>query len=176
MRWRSIVALFVTFVFATVAAQGVQPSAEAQDTTPAAEQQAGTPTVNMGRVVAAGSIELLAPGTATLVLGRVNLAPGAVITFDPRDPSVDLLYVTSGELTFRVEAPMTVARSVRTGTPVPPVPEEMAANTEFTMGDGDSALFPPSTGGEMRNDGDEDAIAWVTNVALLIEVAGTPTP
>jgi quercetin dioxygenase-like cupin family protein len=176
MRWRSIVTLLMTFVFATIAAQGVHRSAQAQDATPPAEQQAGTPTATMGRVVASGSIELLAPGTATLVLGRVNLAPGAVITFDPMDPSVDLLYVTSGELTLRVEAPMTVARSVRTGTPVPPVPEEIAANTEFTMRDGDSALFPPSTAGEMRNDGDEDAIAWVTNVALLIEAAGTPTP
>ena len=35
------------------------------------------------------------------------------------------------------------------------------------MSDGDSALFPPNAAGEVRNDGDEDATAWVTNVALF---------
>ena len=38
---------------------------------------------------------------------------------------------------------MKVARGVEAGTPAPTEPEEIAANTEFTMSDGDSALFPP---------------------------------
>ena len=44
------------------------------------------------------------------------------------------------------------------------------------MSDGDSALFPPNAAGEVRNDGDEEATAWVTNVALFTSAAATPTP
>jgi hypothetical protein len=84
--------------------------------------------------------------------------------------------MAGGTLTFRIDAPMTVARGVSAGTPVPTEPEEIPANTEFTMSDGDSALFPPNAGGEVRNDGAEDAVAWVTNVALFSNEASTPTP
>ena len=79
-------------------------------------------------------------------------------------------------LTFRVEAPMSVARGARAGTPVPTEAEEIAAGTEFTMSEGDSALFPPNASGEVRNDGADDAVAWVTNVALFSSEAATPTP
>ena len=71
---------------------------------------------------------------------------------------------------------MTVARAPRAGAPAPTKPEEIAANTEFTLRDGDSALFPPNAAGEVRNDGDEEATAWVTNVALFTNAAATPTP
>jgi len=126
--------------------------------------------------VASGSIEVLAPGTANLSLGRISLAPGASVPFDPNDPSAVLVYAASGELTFTVDAPMTVARRVEPGTPAPSEPEAVEANTEFTLRDGDSALFPPAISGEARNDGDEEAIAWVVNVALFSEAASTPTP
>jgi hypothetical protein len=126
--------------------------------------------------LASGSIEVLSPGTANLVLGHIRLAPGATLPFDPTDPSVDLVYTASGALAFRVEAPMTVARRVEPGMPVPSEPEAVAANTEFTMVDGDSALFPPNATGEVRNDGDEEATAWVVNVALFTTAANTTTP
>jgi hypothetical protein len=38
---------------------------------------------------------------------------------------------------------MTVARRGSPGTPIPTEPEAVEANTEFTLRDGDSALFPP---------------------------------
>jgi quercetin dioxygenase-like cupin family protein len=126
--------------------------------------------------LASGTIEVLSPGTANLVLGRIRLAPGASLPFDPADPSVDLVFMGSGTLTFRVEAPMTVARGAQAGTPVPTEPEEIPAGTEFTLSDGDSALFPPNISGEVRNDGAEDAVAWVVTVAVFAEAAATPTP
>ena len=125
--------------------------------------------------LASGSIEVLSPGTANLVLGHIRLAPGATLPFDPTDPSVDLVYTASGALAFRVEAPMTVARRVEPGMPVPSEPEAVAANTEFTTVDGDSALFPPNATGEVRNDGDAEATAWVVNVALSTTAASTTT-
>jgi quercetin dioxygenase-like cupin family protein len=149
--------------------------AAAQDATPPSEQAAGTPEPVTFRAVAAGSIEVLAPSTANLVLGRISLAPGASIPFDPTDPSAILMYVASGELTFRVGVPMTVARGGSGGgTPTPP--EEIAADTEFTLRDGDSALFPGTIAGEMRNAGTEEATAWVVDIVHVIEAAATPTP
>ena len=176
MRWGSIVALLITLAVATGVVRDMNPGAQAQDATPPAGQEAGVPEGVTFATLASGSIEVLTPGTANLVLGRMRLAPGAVLPFDPTDPSVDMLYITTGELTFRVEAPMTVARGVAPGTPIPSEPEAIAAGTEFTMRDGDSALFPPSAVGEVRNDGEEDAIAWVANLALRSAPAGTPTP
>jgi quercetin dioxygenase-like cupin family protein len=163
-------------VLAIVAGQGLSSGTRAQDATPPAEQQGGAPEGVSFVSLASGTIEVLSPGTANLTLGRIRLAPGATLPFDPTDPSVDLVYMASGTLTFRVEADMTVARGARAGTPAPTEPEAIAANTEFTMSDGDSALFPPNASGEVRNDGDEDATAWVTNVALFTSTAGTPTP
>ncbi len=176
MRRGSVVALLITLVLAIVASQGMSPSSQAQEATPPSEQPGGVPEGVSFVTLASGTIEVLSPGTANLVLGRIRLAPGATLPFDPADPSVDLVYVSTGTLTFRVEAPMTVARGVRAGTPLPTEPEAIPANTEFTLSDGDSALFPPNASGEVRNDGDEDATAWVTNVALFTAAASTPTP
>jgi quercetin dioxygenase-like cupin family protein len=151
-------------------------STQAQDATPPAGQQDGAPEGVSFVTLASGTVEVLSPGTANLVLGRIRLEPGATLPFDPTDPSVDLVYVSGGTLTFRVEADMSVARGARAGTPAPTEPEDIPAGTEFTMSDGDSALFPPNASGEVRNDGDEDATAWVTNVALFTDTAATPTP
>jgi hypothetical protein len=71
---------------------------------------------------------------------------------------------------------MTVARAATAGTPVPTEPEAVAANTEFTLRDGDSALFPGAMAGEVRNDGAEEATAWVVDIVHLTGVAATPTP
>jgi quercetin dioxygenase-like cupin family protein len=174
MRWGSVVVLLVMLASAVVVG-GMSPNAFAQDATPAAGQQGEMPEGVSARAVASGSLEVLAPGTAFLSLGRIALDPGSTISFDPMDPSAVLVYAASGELTFRVEAPMTIARRGATGTPVAQEPEAVEANTEFTLREGDSALFPPAIAGEVRNDGAEPATAWVVNVALQT-AAATPTP
>jgi len=176
MRRGSVIALLISLMLATAAGQGMPLSTRAQDATPPSGQQAGAPEGVTFVTLASGTIEVLSPGTANLVLGRIKLEPDATLPFDPKDPSVDLVYMTGGTLTFKIDAAMTVARGVRAGTPVPTEPEAIPANTEFTMSDGDSALFPPKAGGEVRNDGDEEATAWVTNVSLFTTAAATPTP
>jgi len=148
----------------------------AQDATPPSAPAAGTPEPVSFRTLASGSMEILAPGTANLGFGRVNLAPGSSVPFDPADPSVVLVYIASGVATFQVESDMTVSRAVRAGTPMPTEPEAIPAGTEFTLSDGDSALFPPNVAGEVRNDGGEDAVAWVVTVAVFAEADATPTP
>ena len=148
--------------------------AAAQDATPPSEQAAGTPEPATFRALAAGLIEVLAPSTANVVLGRISLAPGASIPFDPDDPSAILVYMASGELTIRVDVPMTVARAAGAGTPIPP--EAVAADTEFTLREGDSALFPGTMTGEVRNAGADQATAWVVDIVHLTEAPATPTP
>jgi quercetin dioxygenase-like cupin family protein len=174
MRWSFIIALLIMVTVATGVVGDLPPSVQAQDSTPAAEPQAGAPEDATFRALAAGSIEVLAPSTANVVLGRITLAPGASIPFDPADPSAILVYAASGELTFRVATPMTVARAAGSGTPIPP--EAVDANTEFTLRNGDSALFPGAMGGEVRNDGTDEATAWVVDIVHLTEAAATPTP
>jgi quercetin dioxygenase-like cupin family protein len=176
MRRASAVALLIPLVFTLIASQGMNPSTSAQDATPPVDQQAGAPEGVTLVTLASGTIDVLSPGTANIAFGRVRVAPGATVPFDPADPTVDLVYIGSGALTLRVDAPMSVARGAQAGTPAPTEPEEIAAGTEFTMSEGDSALFPPNVSGELRNDGEEDAVAWVTNVALFTNDAGTPTP
>jgi quercetin dioxygenase-like cupin family protein len=173
--FRSPFRSFVLLVVLLTLLGSLGPAA-AQDATPPSAPAAGTPEPVAFRTLAAGSMDILAPGTANLGFGRVNLAPGASVPFDPNDPSAVLVYIASGTATFNVEAEMTVARAARAGTPVPPEPEAISAGTEFTLSDGDSALFPPNAAGEVRNDGTEDAVAWVTNVALFTSEASTPTP
>jgi quercetin dioxygenase-like cupin family protein len=175
MRWSSLVALLITLAVATVVGGALYPSAHAQDATPASEQATGTPDAAF-RPLASGSLELLAPGTANLGFGRVTLDPGASVAFDPTDPSAILVYIASGAVTFRVESEMTVTRGGVAGTPTPAEPESVFANTEFTLAEGNSALFPPAILGEARNDGSEEVVAWVVTVAHVSEAAATPTP
>ncbi len=171
--FRPLLGSFMLLVVVLALLGGLAPTA-AQEATPASEQAAGTPDDATFRAVAAGLIEVLAPSTANVVLGRISLAPGASLPFDPADPSAILVYAASGELTFRVDVPMTVARGARAGTPTPP--EAVAADTEFTLRNGDSALFPGAMGGEVRNDGEDVASAWVVDIVHVTEAAATPTP
>ena len=176
MRWSSLVAVLIMLAVAAGAGGTLYPAARAQDATPATSEAAGTPETGTIRALASGSLELLAPGTTNLAFGRVTLAPGASVDFDPNDPSAVLVYIATGEVTFRVGSEMTVARGGAAGTPTPAEPESVAADTEFTLREGDSALFPPAIAGEVRNDGNKEAVAWVVTVAHLTETAATPTP
>jgi hypothetical protein len=171
MRWVSIGVLLVAFVLTALASQGGLSRVDAQESTPAASPEAGQLEGLSANTLAAGELDVLSPGTAALALGRITVAPGAVVPFDAADLAADLILVTTGELTFRVEAPMSVARKSEPGTPAPEAPEAIEAGTEFTLREGESALFPPSTGGEMRNDGTEDATAWIASLAVVSDPA-----
>ena len=176
MRWGSLLGVLIMLTVAGGVGGTLYPSARAQDATPASEQAADTVDTGTFRALAFGSMELLAPGTANLGFGRITLAPGASVPFDPNDPSVVLVYIASGAVTFQVETEMTVTRGVAAGTPMPTEPEVVAPNTEFILLEDDSALFPPAISGEARNDGTEEAVVWIVTLAHLTEAAATPTP
>jgi hypothetical protein len=167
MRRVSVGVLLIAFVLTALASQSLPSVVDAQESTPAASPEAGQIEGLSANTLAAGELDVLSPGTAAIALGRISVAPGAVVPFDPGDLAADLILVTTGELTFRVEAPMSVARKSDPGTPAPAAPEAVEAGTEFTLREGESALFPPSTGGEMRNDGDAEATAWLASLAVV---------
>jgi hypothetical protein len=172
--FRPLLRPFVLLVVLLTLLGSLGPAA-AQDATPPSEPAAGTPEPATFRGLAAGLIEVLQPSTANVVLGRISLQPGASIPFDETDPSAILVYIATGELSFRVDVPMSVARAAGGGgTPTPP--EEVAADTEFTLSEGDSALFPGTMAGEVRNAGTTEASAWVVDIVHLTEAAATPTP
>src|SRR5215217_8129333 len=102
MRRGSVVALLITLVLAMVASQGLSSTTQAQDATPPAGQRAGAPEGVSFVTLASCTVQVLSPGTANLVLGRIRLAPGATLPFYPTDPSVDLVFMTGGTLTFQI--------------------------------------------------------------------------
>ena len=127
----------------------------------------------IGRELANGLTE--APPTDLVAFGvlRITSAPGAVFSGGEDDPSIGLLLMESGELSVRIETAVTVTRA--TG------PEEVAAGTEFTLGPGESFVWPANVHGEARNDGAEPTVNLVIYLAPTegeeaTPMAGTPAP
>ncbi len=160
---------------------GLSVATAAQEGTPPAEEFA--PEGVTFEPLAFGTTEELPAAPADLLLARFALDPGASFPIDENDPSVVLVYVESGEFTFRVEAPIQVTRAATIeafATPgaveegVLPETEEVAAGTEFTLAAGDSFVYPPNVAGEIRNDGTERAVGLGAFVAPPEEVGATP--
>jgi hypothetical protein len=104
------------------------------------------------------------PSPATLEVISIEFAPGSGFALNPDDPAVGLVYVATGTLTFRVEAPIVVQRGSPGTPPDPANAEEIPAGEIFTMSEGDSAIFQPRTVGETLNEGEEPAIILVVNI------------
>jgi quercetin dioxygenase-like cupin family protein len=128
-------------------------------------------------------VEELPAAPADIALVRLTFDPGVSEPIEAGDPSIALVSVESGSLTFGIAAAIRVTRVAVAGTPV--AAEVQAAGVEFTLGPGDSALIPPLAPGVVRNDGTEPAVA----VGLFLgpstdegmaeastEVGATPAP
>jgi quercetin dioxygenase-like cupin family protein len=156
----------------------------AQEGTPSADEFAPPEGVSF-TPLGFGTAEQLPATPAEFALFRLGFDPGASFSLEASDPSAALVYIETGALTVRVEVPITVTRAATiaaSSTPgadpnAVPMPEEMAAGTEFTMEAGDSAYFPPSIAGEARNDGQETATILIANIEPQRGgEGGTPTP
>jgi quercetin dioxygenase-like cupin family protein len=166
-----------------LAAGRVAPGAAAQEATPPAgaeEVPAGVTFEPLGF----GTADELPAAPADFVLVRLTVEPGAGFPIEADDPSVALAYVEAGALTVTVDAPIRVTRAATIAafaTPgaaeagAVPGPEEVAAGAEFTLAAGDSAFFPANVPGEVRNDGQERAVALVAILAPP-EAMATPAP
>ena len=140
---------------------------------PARAQDAATPAAeDEGFPLPEGvSVEFLAfgfatdlPGVGEIALFRFTFEPGSAFPLDPNDPSTALVVVEEGELTFELEAAVTVVRAGEDGQ-FPTEFEEVTAGEELTLEVGDSLTVPGNVAGEVRNDGDEEAVLLISNIA-----------
>jgi hypothetical protein len=130
----------------------------------------------IGRELTSGRFEKPPEGPLHMGLLRVTNDPGSVSSGGgPDDPTGALILVESGAVTVRLEEPATITRT--TG------PEEVPANTDFTLGPGESFVWEPFVVGEIRNDGQEPAVTFAAFLAPAdwefeesTPIAGTPTP
>ena len=146
-------------------ALGAQPGAAAQEGTPPPADgiDAG---ITYDPVAFAVGVDL--PDAADVVVVRIGLEPGAGFPLEASDPTPGMLLVEEGAFTVRVDAPLSVTRGAglddalataeATGD-LSATTEEIAAGEELTLAAGDAAFIPGGISGEIRNDGQERAVA-----------------
>jgi hypothetical protein len=169
MRRFDIPLSIVGLVFIGVVGFGVEPDILAQEATPAGET--GAEEGVSFELFALAPVQTLPPAPASIILGRDRIEPGALHVVAP-DLGLGLIYAETGTTIVRVEAAVVVTRAGSGGEPGPQ--EEIAADTEFTFGPGDSFVWPPNVGGEARNEGTEPATAIVS--IIYPDEPATPTP
>ncbi len=149
------------------------PLALAQEATPATEGVGLPPGVAFTPLAQAVVAEL-PQAPADVFFARFTFESGATFPLDPTDPSLALVAVESGTMTFRAVTDVQVTRVAVAGTPV--AGEVAVGGVETQLGPGDSALFPPFVAGEIRNVG---AVPVVLLAAVIEPVgaadAATPT-
>lgn len=133
---------------------------------PAAAQEATLP-IDGIELAPGVKAEILPTSTDRPTLYRVHFAPGATYSFYPNS-SLDIVYVESGELTFQLDLPVTVAQIGATDAEG----EVISAGTEFTVTAGDYFVLPPFVAGDVRNGGQQGAS--VTLAAIVPEGMATP--
>lgn len=180
MRRFGVFLSIIAVVLLGIVAVRVQPVAIAQEATPSAEDMMEGITFE----ALAMALEVTLPSVGDIFLERFGLDPGAGFPIEAGDPTAALAVVESGELTIRLEGTLTVTRAeamqaamsaVEEGGDFAAATEEIAAGQEVTLSAGDSAFFPPNVSGEVRNDGQEQAVVLVVLVGPP-ETEGTPTP
>ena len=190
LRLFRLVLILVTVFVGAASAGRAGSHAATQDGTPTPEGDA--PLTAEGpdlRVryepLASGPVPALPAAPEEIVLIRLRLAPGGTFVLDPRDSGPTLYFVQAGTLTAQLSAPVRVRRvgeispeeleaAVATGEPGAPVEEAVPANAAVTVGLDDSFVVAPQTGGELRNEGQEEVVLLAAYIGL--GAAGTPTP
>lgn len=120
----------------------------------------------IGHELASGLLAEPPAAPVYLALLRFTSEPGSVVTTPTEDPTAALILVESGEVTVRLQEPVVITRT--TGS------EEAAAETDFTLGPGESFVWPPHVASELRIDGQEPAVTLVAFLAPAEGAAATP--
>ncbi len=182
MRRLALLASLVGLMLLGATAPDMQPVTRAQGVTP-------VPGIEPEGVIfeplaITSGVTLASP--ADIIAVRLRIEPGAGFPLETSDPTGGMVIVESGTFTIRVDAPWAITRggsamaaiatAEATGTYTPP-DEQIASGEEVTMSAGDAAYIPGSVSGEIRNDGDEPAVAHVVLIGPTQGFTGaTPTP
>jgi len=124
------------------------------------------------------------PSLGDLFVARATFESGATVPIEESDPSFGSLLVQSGTLTVQVDTPMSVTRSgeldaamatAEASGDFSSMMESIAEGEAVTLEAGDAAYIPANSAGEIRNEGQEQAVALAFLVFPLTDEA-TPTP
>ncbi len=173
MRRLSVVLLSIIILVGSLVLGGGRLVA-AQDATPVAGDEEAPPEGLTFELLGLGETDVLPSAPAEIFLARVTLAPGASFPSEADDPALALVVIEAGAITFNIEAPVTVLHPAGNEEPTAEDFEAFPAGQDFTMDVGDSALFPASVAGEVRNDGTEDAVLLVAIIEPNGEEGATP--
>jgi hypothetical protein len=129
--------------------------------------------------VAGSASPPLIAAKAGIRLDWARFAPDASYTAPADNPSLLVVAVESGSLTVRSSTPLVINRAVIDGAGEAMTTEQVAAETETTLGPGDSFVRPPNSAQEFHNSGEEPAVALTASVSTEFAAgnasgAGTP--
>ncbi len=183
MRRFGVLVSMIAVMLLGVVALHAQPVAVAQEASPAA---GGMEPEGVTFEPIAFTSGLTLPSPAEMIAARFRIQPGAGLPLEASDPSGGMLIVESGTFTIRLDTAWAISRSgtfsaaiataEATGT-FTPSDEQFASGEEVSLGAGDAVFIPGSVGGEIRNDGNEDAAALIVLVGPTAAMTGaTPTP
>ncbi len=182
MRRIPVLLALVVLVLLGGLALPTQPVVIAQEATPAGEEWMPEG-VTFEPVTFATGADL--EGLTDLAVIRLGLEPGAGFPIEEDDPSVGILLVESGTVTVQVEGPVTVTRGAgmseamaaaeETGD-FSTLMEPITAGEAVTLETGDAAYIPGNVTGEIRNDGQERAVALGFLIVPPEEMTGEATP
>src|SRR5687767_2308399 len=181
MRRFSVLLCLVAALVLGVVAVGVQPAAVAQEATPSADMAPEGATYEP--VTFALGVDL--PSPADLFVVRIGLEPGTGFPIEESDPSAGLLLVESGAFTVRVNGLVSVTRgatlseameTAESSGDLSAAAEAITAGEAVTLAAGDAAYVPGNLIGEIRNDGQERAVALVFLMGTPEDAAGEATP
>lgn len=182
-RFARLVSVVTVLLLGMLALHG-QLVATAQEATPPGEEMMPEG-VTFEPVTFATGIDLPSPGD--LVVFRATVDPGAVIPIEASDPSLGILLIESGTLTVQSQGPVTVTRGAGLGEAMATAEasgdmsnlvESISAGEAVTLEAGDAAYIPANTAGEIRNEGQQQAVSLAFLVIPPEDMAGeaTPTP
>jgi quercetin dioxygenase-like cupin family protein len=135
--------------------------------------QEATPTAGGGlafEYIGGGTVETLPQAPVRFEMLRIGFEPGSSFPIEADDPSITLALVEQGEITFQVDAPVSVFHATDMSEEVVP------ADEAFTLEVGDSALFPPSIAGVIGNEGAIAASVLLSNIGPVDDGGGAATP
>ena len=181
MRRFSVFLSVVAVLLLGVVAVGVQPATVAQEATPSegVAPEGGT----YEPVTFALGVEV--PSPADLFVVRIGLEPGTGFPIEESDPSAGILLVESGTFTVQVNGPVSVTRGATLGEAMQSAEstgdlaaaaEAIAEGQAVTLEAGDAAYVPGNLTGEIRNDGQERAVALVFLVGPPEDMMPEATP
>ena len=166
MRRLSVLLSLVAIVMLGALTLSTSSRVLAQDATPASDEMMEEEGVTFMPIGFAEGVTL--PSAADLLALHLTIDPGAVSTIQEDDPTSGLLVVDSGTFTIRVDAEWSVSRGAAVQQMMEAAPgdeidamETIPSGEETTLAAGDTAYIPGNVAGELRNDGQEPAIATI---------------